>query len=185
MGLGIGANTAIFSVVHSVLLQPLPYDDGEELVWFMNRYLPDGDLGAISGGEFWEYRRNQPVLQGLTAVSTLTASLTGLPTPVQLRGLSVSPGYFSLLGTGPVLGRAFLEDEEQPGRAVVTVISHGLDGAVAMGRLLQSFLYGVSQTDAATLAVVLVTVLAVTGFASFGPARRAAMLPLLTTLREK
>ena len=126
MGLGIGANTAIFSVVHSVLLQPLPYDDGEDLVWLRNRYLPDGDLGAISGGEFWEYRRNQPALEGLAAVSTLTASLTGLPTPVQLRGLSVSPGYFALLRTGPVLGRAFLEDEEQPGRADVTVISHGL-----------------------------------------------------------
>ena len=61
----------------------------------------------------------------------------------------------------------------------------GLGGAVAMGRLLQSFLYGVSQTDTVTLAVVSVTVLAVTGLASFGPARRAAMLDPLTTLREE
>lgn len=126
MGLGIGANTAIFDVVYTVLLQPLPYEDADELVWLRNRYPALGSTGAISAGEFWEYRQNQPAFEGLVAFTGEVANLTGLQTPVQLEGLAVSPGYFELLGASPAVGRGFVPEEERPGTAPVTVISHGL-----------------------------------------------------------
>lgn len=126
MGLGIGANTAIFDVVNRVLLQPLPYERSDELVWLLNRYPAQGNTGAISLPEFWEYRANQPGFSGMAALTGESASLTGLATPLRLEGLAVSPGYFELLGASPVQGRGFTSDEEEPGSSPVVVISHGL-----------------------------------------------------------
>ena len=126
MALGIGANTAVFSVVYRVLLEPLPFDEPNELVWIQNRYLPRGNLGAVSVPEFWEFRQNQPALEGLSAFSPDQANLTGPDVPIRLEGLVVSPGYFDLLGRQPSLGRGFLPEEEEPGRGAVTIISHSL-----------------------------------------------------------
>lgn len=126
MGLGIGANTAVFGIVHRVLLDPLPYDHPGELVWIQNRYLPRGNLGAVSIPEFWEFRQRQPALEGMSVFGTDEANLTGLDTPVRLHGLYVSPGYFELLGRQPILGRAFLPEEERPGQGDVVILSHSL-----------------------------------------------------------
>ena len=126
LAVGIGANTAIFSVVNAVLLKPFPYPDGERLVWVSNRYLPSGQTGGVSAPEFWEYRQSEGALSGLAAIGGRAANLTGGDSPLRIRGLSVSPGYFAVLGVSPALGRGFLPEEEQSGAAPVIVLSHGL-----------------------------------------------------------
>lgn len=126
LGLGIGATTAIFSVVEAVMLSPLPYDDGEDLVWVMNRYLPDGGLGSISHPEYWEIRQEDRIFDGVSALAVRASNLTGLQTPVRVQGMSVSPSYFQLLRTPLALGRGFTPEEETVGTAPVVVISHAL-----------------------------------------------------------
>ncbi len=126
LGLGIGATTAIFSVVEAVLLSPLPYEDADRLVWVQNRYLPDGDIGGISHPEYWEYRQPNEAFERLAAFSVTAANLTGLDTPVRVQGVRVTRTYFDLLRTPFSLGRPFLPDEEAPGARAVAVISHRL-----------------------------------------------------------
>lgn len=126
LGLGIGANTAIFSVIHAVLLRPLPYTQPERLVWVMNRYLPRGITGAISRPELWEYRQGEPALSALAGLAPASANLTGVQVPVRLEGWAVSPGYFELLGVTPLLGRTFTAEEEGPNRSPVVVIGEAL-----------------------------------------------------------
>lgn len=126
MGVGIGANTAIFSVVYSVLLRPLPYAHPDRLVWVMNRYLPGGRTGAVSKPEFWQYRMDQPAFSSLAGMSMTAGNLTGVPVPVRLQGWSVSPGYFETLGEAPLLGRTFTAQEERPDASPVLVISQSL-----------------------------------------------------------
>lgn len=125
MGLGTGANAAAFSMVYEMLLEPLPFDEPEELVWIQNRYLPRGTLGAVSIPEFWEFRRG-PTIEAMSIFGTHEANLTGLDAPVRLDGVVVSPVYFELLGRQPMLGRTFLPEEGEPGRSDVVVISHSL-----------------------------------------------------------
>ena len=124
MGLGIGANTAVFTVVYGAFFRPLAYESPEELVWVENRYLPGGSTGAVSGAEFWELREEPSVR--MAAMATSEANLTSTDVPLRLRGLAVTPGYFQLLGRGPALGRAFVAGEDDPGRGSVVVLSHGL-----------------------------------------------------------
>lgn len=126
MGLGIGMNAAIFSVVHSVLLRPLPYPEADELVQLSNRYLPGGSTGWISGAEFWEYREVPSTFSTTVPVSPDAANLTGLPAPLRLEGLMVSPGFFEMLGREPALGRGFTADEGRPGHEPVVILGHGL-----------------------------------------------------------
>ncbi|MDX1395768.1 MAG: ABC transporter permease [Gemmatimonadota bacterium] len=126
LGLGIGATTAIFSVVEAVMLRPLPYDEGDDLVWVMNRYLPDGRTGSVSRPEFWEYRQTGETFDGLAALTVHAGNLTGLETPVRLQGMRVSPNYFDVMRTPVARGRSFTSDEEAPGAPDVVVISHRL-----------------------------------------------------------
>ena len=126
MGLGIGANTAIFGAVYSALLRPLPYANPDRLVWLMNRYLPGGSTGAMAKAELAGYRAGQPSLDAIAGLSPTAANLTGIQVPVRVEGWAVSPGYFQLLGIVPELGRAFSPDEERPGRSPVVILSHGL-----------------------------------------------------------
>ena len=126
LAVGIGANTAIFSVVNAVLLRPFPYPAGEQLVWVQNRYLPSGQTGAVSAPEFWEFRQEDGALASIAAISGRAANLTGGDAPLRLRGLSVSPSYFEVLGVGPSMGRGFLPEEAQPGSTPVIVLSHGI-----------------------------------------------------------
>ncbi len=126
LGLGLGANTAIFGVVYEVLLRPLPYAHPDRLVWVMNRYLPGGNTGSVSKPELWEYRTARPVLSAMAGLATTSANLTGIQVPVRVQGWAVSPGYFELLGMSPLLGRTFEHGEEQPARSSVVLISQGL-----------------------------------------------------------
>jgi putative ABC transport system permease protein len=126
LALGIGANTAIFSVVNAVLLRPLPYAEPGRLValWESNKQKLDS-RNSISYPNFFDWRAQNQSFELMASYYTSGMALTGVATPVNLRSAVVSPDLFAVLGVNPQLGRWFVAEEEKPG-ARVAVISHSL-----------------------------------------------------------
>jgi putative ABC transport system permease protein len=130
LALGIGANTAIFSVVNAVLLRPLPFADPDRLVmvWQSNQQGEYSQL-PFAYPSYDVLRKQCQVCDGVGAWNSYTNTrftLTGGGQPEQAQYAVVSAGLFSVLGVKPALGRAFLPEEDQPGAARVVIISHGL-----------------------------------------------------------
>ena len=123
--LGIGANTAIFSVVNTVLLRPLPYKDADRLVtvWGYNR-ARGFDTDLVSPLDFADWRSQNRVFEGMAASTDTQYTLTGEGEPALIIAYSFSADYFRLLGTTPLLGRTFLPEEEEPGKNHVAVLSY-------------------------------------------------------------
>lgn len=145
VALGIGANTAIFSVVNTVLLQPLSYPDPDRLV-ALRRSFPDGGAGdSTSIPKFVVWRDQTNVFSAVAAYDFAGPglNLTGGDRPEQVKGIHASSGYFSVFGAQPVLGRTYTGDEDRPGGPRVIVISHGLwrtrfgSDPTVIGRLIQ------------------------------------------------
>ena len=135
LSLGIGANAAIFSVVNAVLLKPLPYADPDRLaVIWMSEPNAAGGLLPDSGPDFQDWQAQNHVFEGMSAVSRAESTLTGSGEPLQLRGLSVSPNTFQLLGVQPQLGRSFSPDEGPSGHNHVVILSYGLWQSAFGGR---------------------------------------------------
>jgi putative ABC transport system permease protein len=127
LALGIGANTAIFSVLNSILLRPLPYHDPERLVRVWETHQPSStERGAASPDNFFDWGKQAQSFEGLSAIWYWGYSLTGTSEPTELFGMKVSPNFFHVLGVAPHLGRFFLPEEDQPGKNHVAVISHSL-----------------------------------------------------------
>ena len=128
IGLGIGANTAIFSVVNTVLLQPLPYPQPEQLVMLAseqrNQAL-DG-RGTFSVPDFFDVQKSSTTLQYVATAQRSGTIVTEGGEPERIIGVAVSADYFSVLGVKPELGRVFTRDEDKPGAAPVILLSHGL-----------------------------------------------------------
>ena len=127
LGVGIGANTAIFSFVDGVLLKPLPYASADRIVRVLEK--PPGDPDArngISTLNFLDWQRQNSVFQYMAAQTGGSVTLTGVNNPVQLRGARMSAHFFDILGARAVLGRTFAPDEDQPGKNRVAVLSHSL-----------------------------------------------------------
>ena len=125
LALGIGANTAIFSVVNAVLLQPLPYAKADELVTIYNT--PGGDeRWPLSPQAYLNLKTHNTVFADVAALSNKgwPANLTGDGNPERLQGFQVSANLFSLLGVAPQRGRAFLGEEDRPGANRVVMLSH-------------------------------------------------------------
>jgi len=114
LGLGIGANTAMFSFVNAVLLRPLPYSDPDRLVMVFENHVTNGwSKMNIGAPVLDEWRRQTTVFEGLGAVRSYgNFTLTGQGQPETLKGSAFSANVFSLLGIQPLLGRGFLPDEE-------------------------------------------------------------------------
>lgn len=125
LALGIGANTAIFSVVDAVLLRPLAYPDSGQLVWLFERG-PDWSGGSISYPNFTDWRNQQSVFESFGVYSGNSFTLTGAGEPVRLAAALMSADVFAALRTQPEIGRVFREDEDKPGAEPVGVISHAL-----------------------------------------------------------
>jgi predicted permease len=121
LALGIGVNTAIFSVVHSVLLKPLPYCAPERLVVALHegRY-------PVSPADFLDYKGQVRAFEQLAAAQAWGGSLVGADKAEEIPGLQVSANMFITLGVPPLLGRTFAAGEDQPGAAPVLVIGYGL-----------------------------------------------------------
>lgn len=126
LALAIGANTAIFSVVHGVLLRPLPYPEPERIVQLWNS-IPAASVRSfpLSAPEFDDYRRNHSGFEHVAAFAPSGFNLTGEGDAERIPGASVTASFFSVMGVFPGQGRAFTAEEDQPGAGVV-VISHEL-----------------------------------------------------------
>jgi predicted permease len=123
--LGIGANTAIFSVVNAVLLKPVSFPDPDRLVVFMNTS-PQGAGPAASPAKFQHYRQQTSVVQDVSAYRTGVVNFTGGSFPEQLRSGQVSADFFRLFGAHTVLGRTFSPQEDLPEGERVAVLSQRL-----------------------------------------------------------
>jgi predicted permease len=126
LALGIGANTAIFSVVNAVLIKPLLYPHSDLLVQIWQTNPRANRWGEwISYPAFDDYRRQNRVFEDIGAYRTWFWNITGGDHPEALRGALVTSNLFSVLGVQPMLGRSFLPEEEQPGRNQVVILSYG------------------------------------------------------------
>ncbi len=127
LSLGIGANTAIFSVVNGVLLRPLPYPQPEQLamVWLDNRRQAIRE-DITSYPNFVDWRDQNKTFQGMAAVRNVNVSLTGVGEPEELRGAAVTANFFQLMGIAPAQGRGFSAEEEQPGKDKIVILGYGL-----------------------------------------------------------
>src|SRR3954463_12339746 len=122
LALGIGANTAIFSVVNAVLLRPLDYGEPERVVALWENVPAKGGRWRVAPANFLDWRRQNQVFEEVAAFSASTLNLTGEGEPAELSGSRVSEGYFGVLGVRPVLGRAFLAEEYEPGKEQVVML---------------------------------------------------------------
>src|SRR5260370_18615655 len=122
--LGIGANTAIFSVVYAALLSPLPYPNPDQLVMVWSKV--NGHNNSVSAGDYLYWKRTNSVCQEVVAWSegTFSLSVAGHPEAMQTR--IPSPGFFNMQGIPLMLGRDFLPEEGGPGRNHVVIMTHRL-----------------------------------------------------------
>ncbi|MDQ3906783.1 MAG: ABC transporter permease, partial [Acidobacteriota bacterium] len=126
LALGIGANTAIFSVINAVLLSPLPFPAQERVVDLYETFSPSGYFGNLSVPNLRDWQRENTTFENIAAYSPGTFNLQAGDAPQRLTGLRVEPNYFDVLGLKPQLGRAFQKGEDEAGRDRVVVISDAL-----------------------------------------------------------
>jgi len=125
--LGIGANTAIFSLVYQTLLEPLPYANADRLVFVWNTYPLMGlPQASVSIPDYIDRRTQAAAIEDAALFSTRTISLVAGSQPEQLRALAVTPSFFSTLGRQPVLGRGFTEAEATPDADKFVILANGL-----------------------------------------------------------
>ena len=132
LALGIGASTAIFSLVDGVMLRPLPFPQSSRLLWLQQ---VDTSAGLTARGEpagehlsypdYVDWRAQTRSFSGLASYHRASMTLTGAGDAQQLSGVVVSSNFFQVLGLHPALGRDFLPDEEKPGRRAV-ILSYAL-----------------------------------------------------------
>lgn len=125
LALGIGANAAIFSVVNSVLLRPLPYKEPDRLVALWENVPVHGRWRAAPAN-FFDWKKQSTSFEGMAAYGGSAMTLTGGGEPEQLQGTRVSAGYFETVGAVPSLGRAFIPDEYEVGKGQVVILSHSV-----------------------------------------------------------
>ena len=127
LALGIGANTAIFSVVNTVLLRSLPYNDPDRLMIVRENKLPQFPGFSVSPGNFLDWQKQSNSFEKLVAINGVAYNLVaGGAEPERLRGARVSAGMFEMLGVNPLQGRTFMDEEDHPGRENVVILSGSL-----------------------------------------------------------
>ncbi|PYV03255.1 MAG: hypothetical protein DMG26_09805, partial [Acidobacteria bacterium] len=128
LALGIGANTAMFSVANAVLLEPLPYKRAGRLVtlWWTNTAFGSSAPGSVCDPDYVQWRTQNQVFEDMAAFHGMTSNLTGVGEPERLLGSAVSPNIFHLLGVSPLLGRTFLPEEERAEHGNVVLLSRQL-----------------------------------------------------------
>lgn len=125
LALGIGANTAIFSVVNGVLLRPLPYKDANRLVALWEN-VPEHGRWRAAPANFFDWKKQNTVFEDMSVYGASTMTLTGQGEPEQLQGARVGSGYFNVIGVAPIRGRAFLPEEYEPGKGQVVILGYSL-----------------------------------------------------------
>jgi len=129
LALGIGANTAIFSIVNAVLLSPLPYDDADGIVQVWHTPPQDSFPGttqfSLSPANYLDWRDQNHVFERIAAYDGTTFSFTGGDRPEAVNAARVAPDVFAVLRAKPLLGRGFTPEEDAPGQGKVAVLGHG------------------------------------------------------------
>src|SRR5882762_1775735 len=125
LALGIGANTAIFSVVNAVLLRPLPFKESEQLVmvWNKGAEAAGGDRTPLCVADLLDWRAQNRSFESVGAFQNGFFNYTGGEIPEQVRGAGVTSNFLSVLGVGVQLGRDFLPSDEKPGSGRVVLLS--------------------------------------------------------------
>jgi len=126
LGLGIGANTAVFSVVNAFLLRPLPYKEPDRLVVIQRTPVAAKSRNVYSYPVFNEVREQAQTLDGVTAFAYRQLTLDSLDGPETVFGSTVTSNFFSVVGVAPLLGRAFLPGDDEPNKPRLVILSHGL-----------------------------------------------------------
>ncbi|HKE57004.1 MAG TPA: ABC transporter permease [Pyrinomonadaceae bacterium] len=128
LALGIGANTAIFSLVNAVLVQPLPFPEPDGLVWMWGNIRNGGNRASVAPLDYLDYRQQNTTFEHFAATFTLPIhlNLTGNGEPERLTSAGVTGNYFDALGVKPLIGRTFLLANEKTGNDQVVVLSYGM-----------------------------------------------------------
>src|SRR5438094_4713385 len=129
LALGIGANTAIFSVVRAVLLESLPFRQPDRLVMAYETYRKPGEgvaTGSVAPANYFVWKEQARVFDDLAGYMAITRDLGGVTEPERLRGVRATTNLFEVLGARPLIGRASLRSDQPPAAAPVVVISEGL-----------------------------------------------------------
>jgi hypothetical protein len=129
LALGIGCNSAIYSVVHSVLLSPLPFPDSHRLVRLWDSYGSAGNYAPVSYPDFRDWRAWNHSFSGMAAYSGASFTLTGAGDPIHIDGVVCSASLFNVLKVQPPLGRTFGPDEDRP------AANNGVDSIILSNRL--------------------------------------------------
>lgn len=125
LAIGIGSTTALFSVVHALLMKPLPYKDAESLVVMWEHNLPRSrPRNVISPANFLEWRARSRSFDAMAAFTQNRVTLTGNGEPQELSTIVSSANIFDVLGVGPILGRGFAEGEDREGASQVMILAH-------------------------------------------------------------
>ncbi len=125
LSLGIGANSALFSVVNGVLLKPLPYPNPEQLVWLAESK-PNFASGSISFPNFRDWRKDNRTFSSMGVYRSYSFSLTGLGEAERLQARFISSDFLNVVGVTPVIGRTFAQGEDEIGAAPIAMISESL-----------------------------------------------------------
>ncbi len=127
LALGIGANTAIFSVINALLIKSLPYHDPDRLILVWGNSPAEGkDRSQVSATDVADYRAQNTVFEDITTYGNWSATLIGDGDPERVQGIQVGDGYFSIMRGTPLFGRAFLPEEQIEGKDFVIVLGYGL-----------------------------------------------------------
>jgi len=130
MALGIGANTAIFSVVHAVLLEPLPYQNPDRLVQVVHvppqSQFPGMKIFAVSAANFLDWQKQNDVFSEMSLATGGAFEITGKGKPETIIASTVNYNFFSILGVQPIYGRLFLPQEDQPGHNAEIILTYKL-----------------------------------------------------------
>ena len=136
LALGIGANTAIYTVVDGVLLKPLPYPESGRILMLWERSLSDSSLGTVAPANFYDWRAQSRSFDKMAGIDPYPDFiLSGSGEPQRLAGAAVSADFFSLLGTRMAMGRDFLPEEDRPGHNQVVILSYSTWQRLFGGRL--------------------------------------------------
>ena len=151
LALGIGANTAIFTIVNAVLLEPLPFRDPGRLVvlWETNVRRP-GRPNVLAPANFIRWQERTTAFERMAPFYDYRVNLTGSGAPEEIVGMDVTPDFFPTLGIAPVLGRAFTADEGPEGHDAVVVLSQRVNGGSVDIYLVETGTSGNESTITAT-----------------------------------
>jgi putative ABC transport system permease protein len=137
LALGIGANTAIFSVVNAVLLRPLTYKDPERLVSLWEN-VPSQGRSRAAPANFHDWKKQNTLFEDIAAYGASSMTLTGDGEPEQVLGARVGSGYFAVVGVEPVLGRSFSAEEYEVGKGQVVILGMPAIGTLSTERSLST-----------------------------------------------